>query len=89
MPASADLSGTVTDNQGQSLPGVAIALKNVEDSSSRSVLSFVDGRYRFSDLAPSKFALKAELEGNKPIEITDIDLTVGQDAELSMSSILF
>ena len=83
--ATAVLSGTVKDNQGQALPGMTVILTNVETNVSQMTMTNMDGHYRFPGIAPGVYALKAESEGFTQVEVTGIDLTVGQDAALDIT----
>jgi len=55
------VSGTVLDQQGAVLPGVAVTLQGV--GAKRESVTEVDGRFRFLDLAPGPYKLTVALQG--------------------------
>ncbi len=94
IPAHAQttsLSGTVTDAAGAAAPGASLILTGISGAE-RATVSSGAGFYRFVQLAPGKYTLKAELKGFKTIKQTldllvdtpmtlDIRLAVGEISE--------
>jgi len=55
--------GTVMDDQGEPLPGVAVTLTSPNLIGTRSAITDDRGNYRFPALPPGLYAVKAELQG--------------------------
>ncbi len=82
VPAAAQTTsgvivGMVSDAQGGVLPGVTLTLRNAETGFTRTAVTETDGRYRLGGLPPGRYALRAELQGFAPAEVTDLTLTIG------------
>src|SRR5688572_22455067 len=75
--ASAVVTGAITDAQGGVLPGVTVTLRNVESGTVRTAVTEADGQYRLAGLQPGRYALRAELSGFAPAEVTNLALTIG------------
>ena len=76
--------GTVTDTQGTPLPGVSVTLSS---SAGAPITQVTDdmGIFRFPNLAPrGGYSLKAELQGFKKQEKTDIIVGLGQNAKIDL-----
>lgn len=85
--ATASISGRVTDETGGFLPGVTVTVTNQSTNQTRTVVTEADGMYRFSGLAPSKYSVRAELQGFAPVAQDDITANIGAalDMNLTMS----
>jgi hypothetical protein len=60
-----DIYGTVTDSEGNPLPGVTVTLTGSKTAPVTSITSN-QGRFRFVSLSPAAdYTIKAELEGFK------------------------
>jgi hypothetical protein len=71
---STSLSGTVIDSAGAVAPGVSISLTG-ESGAERTAVSDAAGFYRFIQLVPGRYALKAEHKGFKTAKQT-LDLLI-------------
>lgn len=78
-----DLYGTVTDEQEQPLPGVTVTLTGV--SAPQVQVTDEGGNFRFLNLYPGTYAVKAELQGFTEIEYPDINIRVGSRQELRIA----
>jgi Carboxypeptidase regulatory-like domain len=78
-----DLYGTVIDAQGQPLPGVTITLSGT--SAPQVQTSGEDGRFRFLNLYPGTYDLKAELQGFSSVEYPDIVVSIGSNTSLEVT----
>ena len=91
--------GTVTDANQGIVPSVNVIVTNVETGVSKAVLTDDRGNYRVDFLIPGSYSIRAEAEGFKRIELTnvlvhvssvsraDIQLAVGEiAAEVEVSS---
>jgi Carboxypeptidase regulatory-like domain/TonB dependent receptor len=75
--AGAVIEGTVVDSQGAVLPGATLTLRNTDTGFTRTAVTEGDGRYRFAELPPGPYQIKAELQGFAPMDVKDITLTIG------------
>ena len=71
------IAGTITDTQGGVLPGVTLTVTNSDNGNTRSVVTEVDGKYRFAGLQPGRYEVRAELQGFSTVEVKNIVLTIG------------
>jgi len=86
LPASAQvtsLSGKVADNTGAVVPGVSITLTSVTGAERAAVTNDV-GMYRFVQLPPGVYKIKAELKGFKTAVKEDLALQVDTPATLDL-----
>jgi hypothetical protein len=66
--ANATITGNVSDEQGQVLPGATITLTNENTKTTRTTVSDARGDFRFTTLVPGNYAVKAEMQGFKAFE---------------------
>src|SRR5204863_3170597 len=78
------ISGFVTDDTSGALPGATVTVRHVETDQKRVVVTDGAGRYRAQQLAPGKYEVTVELQGFRTARVTDLTLTVGQDAGVNM-----
>ena len=71
------LTGSVSDDSGAVIPGVAITLTNQATGVSLTAESNANGAYVFPYVAPGVYTLRAEYEGFKTASITGITLETG------------
>lgn len=79
-----NMFGTVVDNQGQALPGVTVTL-TVATRPPQVQVTDAMGRFRFPDLPPGSYSLRAELEGFAPKELSGIEIRVGRNTEIEVT----
>jgi hypothetical protein len=79
------MSGFVIDDTGGALPGATVTVRHVETDQKRLLVTEGAGRYRAQQLAPGKYELTVELQGFRTARVTDLTLTVGQDAVLNVT----
>src|SRR5499427_4209169 len=82
--ANAQLNGTVTDQSGSAVVGVAIHLRNTATDTAYSATSNAQGFYAITNLPPGNYELKASYTGFANFTQTGIVLTVGQLATLNV-----
>lgn len=70
--------GTITDENGAVVRGVRIIVTNVDTKLVRNTVSNDRGDYRIDFLPPGRYSLTAERAGFKKVEITDLNIEVGQ-----------
>jgi len=71
------LKGTITDDQGNGLPGVNVSLTSPAMQGTQSYSSAQGGDYRFPILPPGIYSLKVELSGFQRVERGGIQVRVG------------
>jgi hypothetical protein len=88
VPAAAqlqtgDLYGVVQDEQGSPRPGVTVTVTGV--GAPQIQATGEDGRFRFLNLYPGTYALRAELQGFSTVEYPDIAINVGSNANIEVT----
>ncbi|HEY9420186.1 MAG TPA: carboxypeptidase regulatory-like domain-containing protein [Thermoanaerobaculia bacterium] len=88
VPAFAQLQtgnvyGTVKDEQGQALPGVTVTLEGV--GAPQVLVTDEQGLFRFLNLYPGQYSVKAELDGFSPVEYPDVAVRVGSNANIEVT----
>jgi hypothetical protein len=78
-----NLYGTVKDDQGAALPGVTMTLTG--GGAPQVQVTNAQGQFRFLGLAPSSYALKAELEGFSTLDYPNIVINIGRNTNLEMT----
>jgi hypothetical protein len=77
-PATAAIQGIVRTDVGLGLGGVTVILQNLSSGRSRLQTSTTgDGVYRFLNLAPGRYQLKATRDGFEPFAQGEIELSAG------------
>ena len=82
--AAADLSGTVTDQNGAIVAGATVTAKLSGTGVSRTVTTDSDGNYQMVGLPPGNYEVTASAATFKKSVLSDVKLTVGQSAELGI-----
>lgn len=80
---SAQLSGTVQDPNGSSVPGATVTLSDPDIGFSRQVTTTDNGLYTFTLIPPGRYQLKVEKTGFATFLQSNIVLTVGQSSSLN------
>ena len=88
IPASAQerfsaLTGTVKDDSGAVLPGVAVSLTNKQTGKVYTVVTDSEGVFRVLDLEPGRYSVRYELTGFTTSEVPDVNLLLGKTLDLS------
>ncbi len=78
-----NLYGTVKDEQGQALPGVTITLEGV--GAPQVQVTDEQGLFRFLNLYPGAYSVKAELDGFSPVEYPEVSIRVGSNANMEIT----
>ena len=81
---TASLSGTVTDPGSASVVGAKVTLRNAATRSQRTVLSDIQGLYRFSLLIPGTYEIIIDAPGMKQFHDPDLVLNVAQAGRLDV-----
>ena len=82
--ATATLSGTVEDEKGAVVPGVTVAVLNVDTSFRRESTTNDSGSFLFTLLPPGHYSLTAERQGFKVMQVPSIVLNVGDQKALQI-----
>ena len=82
---AASLSGVVTDQTGAALGDVAVTVRNVDSSATRTSLTDASGHYRESGLRPGHYAIRSAKQGFKDETRADISLTAGDDMAIDFT----
>jgi hypothetical protein len=78
-----DLYGTVTDDQKSALPGVTVTLTG--SGAPQVQVTDEQGRFRFLNLYPGSYDLKAELEGFSTVERPGLGIRLGGKTNLEIT----
>jgi hypothetical protein len=81
---TATLFGSVSDQQGASIPGATITLTQTGTGTSRTSVSDDGGGYRFVALPPGLYSLRVELSGFRMAIQDKIDLSVDTSTRLDI-----
>lgn len=79
-----DLSGTVQDQTGASIPGAAIILTNTDTGARRTDTSDSSGNYRFSSLPVGHYKLDIAKDGFKTYTQASIELQVNSNPTIAV-----
>jgi hypothetical protein len=74
---TADLAGTVIDQQSAVLPGATVTATNTDTNYSRSATSDSTGHFLIPALPPGRYTVRAELPGFSPKSVDDVLLSLG------------
>jgi hypothetical protein len=77
------LTGKVSDEQGGVLPGVTVTLTGPRGSQTQ--VSDSKGEFRFIGLTPGAYAVKAELQGFRPKEQQNLDVSLGRTLDVPLT----
>lgn len=78
-----DIEGRVMDTEGNPLPGVNVTLQG--SFAPRSAITSQNGHFRFKNVSPGEYVLKAELDGFKTYIQEDITIQIGTNINLSIN----
>lgn len=82
---SATLSGVIKDETGGNLPGVLVEVTNTDNGSVRSVVTDAEGGFVVPGLQPGSYRVRSSLTGFNPDVRSDLELSVGQQASVSIT----
>ncbi len=80
---SGNIYGSVSDEQGGKLPGVAVTLSGC--GAPKSMTTGAQGDFRFLNLSPCTYTVKTELSGFATVERNNVAVNLGTNTELSVS----
>src|SRR5438094_2491973 len=77
--------GNITDASGALIPGASVTITNVERGTSRTLITDEAGAYNAPSLPPGTYRIRAELQGFKTIERTNVVLEVGRELKIDVT----
>src|SRR2546428_4826561 len=80
---SGNIYGKVQAKDGSVLPGVTVTLTGV--GAPQTTVSDAQGNFRFINLSPGTYALKADLSGYGTASRTGIGVRLGANADVTMT----
>ena len=83
--ATTNLTGTVKDQTGALVAGARISITHKDTGASRETTSNSDGLFVITNLATGKYTVKVSATGFADKGLPDVDLQVGQTANLEVS----
>src|SRR5438093_5336673 len=81
----ATLQGLIVDEQHAVLPGVSVAITNIDTGIARTVTTDASGWYRAAALAPGNYEIRAELSGFVEFDRRGLTLTTGQEPRIDIT----
>jgi hypothetical protein len=79
------ISGRVSDENGANIPGATITATLLTTDLERVAVTDEAGLYRFVELAPGEYRLRASIENFAPVEKTDLITIAGQNVQLNFT----
>src|SRR5689334_9137402 len=79
-----EIKGKVVDDQGATVPGASVVVKNQETGMFRETVSGPDGTYFVGGILPGTYEVNAELQGFKKLGLKDIRLEIGKTTTLDL-----
>ncbi|MDA1305793.1 MAG: TonB-dependent receptor [Acidobacteria bacterium] len=80
----ATLSGVVQDASGAVLPGATVVARHLGTRAVRETVAGIDGRFALGNLQAGAYEVRSELNGFRPLIRSGINLTVGENASLTL-----
>ena len=77
------IQGFIKADNGEALPGVAVAVINSETGAGRNVLTDAAGFYRASALASGVYTVTASLEGMQTLQQENVQILLGQTLDIN------
>ncbi|HWN98473.1 MAG TPA: carboxypeptidase-like regulatory domain-containing protein, partial [Blastocatellia bacterium] len=78
------VEGTVTDAQGAIVPGATVTIRDTGTGFSRTATTSDSGHYKFVQLPPGRYEVKATATNFKAAVNTDIEVAVGSNVPLDI-----
>src|SRR5262245_44433772 len=83
--SQAEIRGTVVDQSGSALPGVAVTATHVDTGASRTAVTSETGVFLMPALPVGQYRVQLELTGFSNVVRDNLHLAVGQSAVLSFT----
>ena len=78
------ISGRIVDANDLPIVGAAVTVIHVDSKRERTVISDDDGRYRFIEVTPGLYRIRAAANGFGPTETVDLPTTSGQNLRIDV-----
>src|SRR5256712_6365767 len=78
------ISGFITDDTSAALPGATVTVRHIETDQKRVIVTDAGGPHRAQALSPGRYEISVELQGFRPSRVSDLQITVGQDAVVNL-----
>jgi hypothetical protein len=76
--------GNVLDSSGAAVPSANITITNQDTGVARAAVSTADGVYNVPSLLPGKYAVEARAQGFSPVQVKDVEVTVGSNTRVDV-----
>jgi len=78
------VSGVLTDQSGDAVPGAVVTAMDVETAQTRTVVTGVDGGFMIPSLTPGTYRIRVALSGFKTLIRDDVRLATGETVRLDL-----
>ena len=82
---TSEIAGTVRDESGSALPGVAVEGTNAETGFRRFAITDTNGRYVLTLLPPGKYSVTALMQGLQSVKRDGLTLTLGSSSRVDFT----
>src|SRR5262245_61774302 len=69
---SSSITGSVTDGQGNAIPGASVKLTSAGQNAQRTTSTDSTGSFSFSAVMPGAYSIEVEAKGFKKTSVTDV-----------------
>ena len=83
-PQTGSIKGTITDNEGNPLPGVTMTVSSESLMGQKTYVTTDTGAYRFPALPPGTYTVVAEIPGFKRVSRREIIVRVGMSVTIDI-----
>src|SRR5213594_1928244 len=81
---SGGIRGAVTDASGAVVPGATVIGRNAATNVENRTVTSSEGIYQIPRLIPGRYVVTVEVPGFKKAEVTNVAVSIGQDAVLDV-----
>jgi hypothetical protein len=85
-PGTAGIHGQVLDQTGAVIPGATVAIMSADVSKDMNCNDF--GQYSFRGIPPGNYTLSAFAKGFANLQVSSVEVTVGQDKALDLNLVV-
>ncbi len=86
MSDTGNLYGTVTDTEGNALPGATITVSG--QGASQVQFTDAQGRFQFPGLLPGSYTVMAQAMGGNSSEYPNVSITAGNSTEIEFELLI-
>jgi hypothetical protein len=76
--------GNVLDSSGAAVPSANITITNQDTGVARAAVSTAEGVYNVPSLLPGKYAVEARAQGFSPVQVKDVEVSVGSNTRVDV-----